>query len=295
MRDAYTKGQEGLALLMVLWILVLLSILAFGFSFSMRREVNVVKNFKESTQAYFLARAGIDRAIAQLIKDTYYGEKPKVISSKQAKETTEVKEQWKPDGGYSEEELGPGKFRVRIWEERKKVNINSASAETLAAALNPLDIEDAQKQIIIDSILDWRDADDLLRLNGAEDDYYRNLPHPYRVKNGKFDTIQELLLVRGVTKEIFYGSASSEEKLGAMEEDKSKKGLMDIFTIYSGNQIFTIQSTGEVKGSAVRRTVKAVIQLNPSLKTKYRILQWEDISFVPEEKEDRKIEKDYDL
>lgn len=290
---------------MVLWILVLLSTLAFGFSFSMRREVNIVKNFKESTQAYFLARAGIDRAVAQLIKDTYHGRKAEVLSSEEAvkkeandkkakeeevEEETEDEDQWKPDEGYSEEELGLGKFRVKIWDERKKANINSATAETLATALNPLDIEDTQKEIIIDSILDWRDEDDLLRLNGAEDNYYQNLPKPHKAKNGAFDTIQELLLVKGVTKEIFYGSTDSEkeeDEEGIKEEDKSKKGLRDLFTVYSGNYIFTIQSTGMIEGSSVKKTVRAVIQLNPALKTRYKVLRWEDVSFVPEEKKDK--------
>jgi len=55
------------------------------------------------------------------------------------------------------------------------------------------------------SILDWRDPDDLYRMNGAEPDYYQSLKEPYRCKNGNLDSIEELLLVRGVTPELFYG------------------------------------------------------------------------------------------
>jgi general secretion pathway protein K len=59
---------------------------------------------------------------------------------------------------------------------------------------------------MVDSILDWRDPDDFHRLQGAESDYYQSLPNPYQAKNGNFETVEELILVKGVTAEILYGN-----------------------------------------------------------------------------------------
>ena len=78
-----------------------------------------------------------------------------------------------------------------------------------------------------DSISDWRDSDDLHRVNGAENDYYLSLSPPYTAKNGPFDTVEELLWVRGVTPELFYGQAESDEN------EVQSAGLRDIFTVDS--------------------------------------------------------------
>ena len=73
--------------------------------------------------------------------------------------------------------------------------------------------------------MDWRDKDNLHRLNGAEDDYYLSLPQPYKCKNGDFTSIEELLLVRGVTPEIFYGGLKD---MVAVYQDKETGPVSDI-------------------------------------------------------------------
>jgi hypothetical protein len=60
-------------------------------------------------------------------------------------------------------------------------------------------------QDIADSILDWIDTDDQTRESGAESDYYSNLQPPYKPTNGPLTTIDELLLVRGVTPLLLFG------------------------------------------------------------------------------------------
>ena len=72
--------------------------------------------------------------------------------------------------------------------------------------------------------MDWRDPDDFYRLNGAENDYYHSLSEPYECKNGDLDTIEELLLVRGVTTELYYGIKKKDE-----EGNVERVGLKDIF------------------------------------------------------------------
>jgi hypothetical protein len=59
---------------------------------------------------------------------------------------------------------------------------------------------------VADAILDWLDPDDEPRELGAEVDYYSGLTPPYGAKNGPVDTVEELLLVRGVTPQLLFGS-----------------------------------------------------------------------------------------
>ena len=84
--------------------------------------------------------------------------------------------------------------------------------------------------VIVDSILDWTDEDDLHQLNGAEDDYYSKLEPPYRAKNGPLDRIEELLLVRGVTKELFEGTP-------AVESEPGRAGLRELLTTTSNGKV----------------------------------------------------------
>jgi hypothetical protein len=86
----------------------------------------------------------------------------------------------------------------------------------------------------VDGILDWKDSDKLVRLNGAEDDVYQDRSPPYYPANGPFHLLEELLLVNGVGQEAFYGPIS----WSSQEEDEDSEvvwqgGLWDLFTVYN--------------------------------------------------------------
>ncbi len=130
-----------------------------------------------------------------------------------------------PDGSWREEKLGQGLYRVRLLDETGKININRVNEETLRTILTNLGIEEPLRSILADSILDWRDDDDLTRINGAESDYYLSLSPSYTAKNGLFDMVEELLWVRGVTPELFYGQKD--------ESGLRRAALRDIFTVDS--------------------------------------------------------------
>jgi general secretion pathway protein K len=120
-----------------------------------------------------------------------------------------------------------GRFQIRLGNECGKVNINKAGRSLIFMMLNRFEdvLTEKQRNIIADSILDWRDEDDLHHLNGAESKYYESLPEPYECKNGDFDSVEELLLVKGITPEIFYGGLKDMTTVLYVEEPKSgKKG-----------------------------------------------------------------------
>jgi len=183
---------------LVLWVLMLLTAIVGQFSRSARTEINMTRNSNEATQAYFIARAGIQAAIYELVKTS---QSPGVaIGPNGATESV-----WRINMDIPEMSFGGGAFKVVMNNENGYVNLNTADKGLLMAALGGFNLTEEEKDIISDSILDWRDQDDLHRMNGAEDDYYRSLPDPHPTKNADFDTLEELLYVRGVTPELYYG------------------------------------------------------------------------------------------
>jgi general secretion pathway protein K len=128
--------------------------------------------------------------------------------------------------------FGDGQFKVEKENESGKVNLNRAGGPLLKMMLNNFEIEDTDKNIIVDSIMDWRDKGNFHRVNGAKDEYYLSLPQPYKCKNGDFTSIEELLLVRGVTPEIFYGGlkdmvAVYQDKETGTERDNLRRAGFD--------------------------------------------------------------------
>jgi general secretion pathway protein K len=195
------RDEAGIALFFVLWILALLSVIVGEFCHTMRVEVNMTGDFSYRTKAYYAAYAGIERAIREIVKSKVFPAAPQELAASEGEE----KIQWRVNVRIPPLQLGDASYEVRIENESGKVNINTADGQLLRMLLSSFDLDDHEKDVIVDSILDWRDQDNLHRLNGAENDYYEQLPRPYKCKNGDFDTIDELLLVRGMTEKIFSG------------------------------------------------------------------------------------------
>ena len=248
-------NQRGIALMAVLWVLVLLIALATEFAFSMKMEVNTTRNYKEDTESYYLSKAGLNMAMAELFKEArFHSIHPEhgwiignVVTASVANKSTSSPGQEDPDTEESQGQEGLGKeetfqdfdivnrtdiklengsITYTIRDENGKISVNSASKNTLDKLLQFSGVEDKiERSTISDSILDWIDTDKNHRLNGAEDDYYRKQNPPYYAKNGPIETIDELLKIRGMTEEILYGSEESDD------EDK-KTGIANHLTIY---------------------------------------------------------------
>ena len=195
------KSERGIALFLVLWVTALLTVIAGEFCYFVRTEANITRNFKEETQTYYIAMSGLSFAIGELVVNELVPRQVKAPDGKEEQEDI----RWRINTDIPAIPFGDGQFKVERENESGKVNLNKAGAPLLKMMLSNFEIDDANKNIIVDSIMDWRDKDSLHRLNGAEDDYYLSLPQPYKSKNGDFTSIEELLLVRGVTPGVFYG------------------------------------------------------------------------------------------
>jgi general secretion pathway protein K len=192
------RREAGMALISVLWILVLLTAIVAEFAYSMRTEVNITRNFKEATQAHYIAHSGVIRSVVEMTRNT---DKAKNQENADAVAPDRV---WRINAAIAPQKFGTGQFSVHIDNAAGLINLNTASEKLLRLMVNTLDISDREKAVIVDSILDWRDSDDFHRLNGAENKYYQSLPNPYACKNAAFDSVDELLRVRGMRPELFY-------------------------------------------------------------------------------------------
>ena len=120
------------------------------------------------------------------------------------------------DGTAYTGKLENGSYQYRITDESGKIDITALTDSTgiiLNNLLVNLGINKETADTIVDSILDWKSPTDLHRLHGADSSYYLSLPDPYKAKNANFDSLEELLLVKGVTSDILYGN---EERPGVI-------------------------------------------------------------------------------
>ncbi|MFZ7111144.1 MAG: general secretion pathway protein GspK [Desulfatiglandales bacterium] len=345
MARGFDAHNRGFALVLVLWILALLSVLVGEFTRTMRTEIHITGNLKEETQGYYFARAGVELAVQGLLhKDPVFP----LRLEKDALLSEEEKYAWHIGSEIPPIGFKGGRIDIKIENESGKININTAGQSLLQLMLNPFDLGDEEKNIIVDSIQDWRDADDLHRLYGAENDYYQSLPVPYSAKNGDFDSVEELLRVRGVTPEIFYGGLQemvtiyprkesealqaggrrpastaasrininaasprllralplmTDDLVAAILEYRAEKPFQSIaqavpvvgaevfqvITPYLSTDLvpqYTVSAVGSIPEGSARRGVQAVIELDPTLKNKYRTLEWLDhIEFWPKSAE----------
>lgn len=260
------KAERGIALMLVLWVLTLLSVMVFEFCYTMRIEATITKNFKEGERSYYFAQAGINRAIIEIVKakstvKKFEGSKKSMVKDEEKSEKEEEEEEskeWKPSAQPYTFPFEDGECEVKIGDEGRKYNINEIAKKAKSNRKLLTDIleegcglEEEERDIIADSIIDWVDKDHNHLLNGAEDDYYKSLEDPYECRDGDFVVTEELLLVRGVTEEIFYGGKMSSEEGDVLEEEAKTlltdevylqglegiggrgTGLSELFTVFS--------------------------------------------------------------
>jgi general secretion pathway protein K len=228
--DCRLKTEAGVVLIAVLWIFVGLAIIALSFSKESRVEVAAARNAQSMEYSYFVARAGMMATIYQIIQ------KRQVPIVQQTDESPDAIDLGKVTGNFS-----GCVYDVDIQDESGKlgVNLNMPLAyERIQALMDAVGIDKQDADIITDSIKDWRDSDSLTQPNGAENDYYQTLNPSYNAKNGLIDVLEELLLVRGMTPDYFYGHPERMPD-GAII---NKYGLSRYLSAYQNNPMVNVNS-----------------------------------------------------
>lgn len=225
----------------VLWVMAILMIVATGFVYTVKVDSAETRNFKDEAGAYYLASAGVQMGLAVISGDY------DLVCEADGRLAFRKKGNAQPLVAGDSFELGGGNVSYTIEDESGKININSASRDNISELLRITGVEPAERDMIADSILDWIDANDEHHLNGAETAYYSSLARPYKAKNGPMDTIEELLLVRGVTPEIFYGTGFVPPEL-ASGEDGIKRGYKGIY------RYLTVKGSGKLNINTASET-----------------------------------------
>lgn len=218
------SAESGVVLVALLWVFIALSAIVLSFARESRVEVTAIRNAQSLEKAYYIARAGLSETIYRLAHQRL---------STPIQQLGLQQEPTPLDLGRIEGEFGGGHFHVEIRDESGKVDLNRVQEEQLRTLVLATGIPSEDADIITDSIMDWRDEDNAHRANGAEDEYYQTLTPPYMPKNGTIDAIEEILLIRGVTPEYFYGKHEVTD-----DGFTFKYGLSHYLTVYSNrNQV----------------------------------------------------------
>ncbi len=209
-RRWYRTGDvRGSILVMTVWILFFLAALAVAVGGIVTANVRAAAGVKNRVKAYYLARAGIERAITEAKSDSNAWDSINEPwgSSEELFREVSIGEDKGSFSVYYEYATGMGGSVTNygMYDEERKININKAAVPLLKAMLeNIAEIGSMAASDIAAAIVDWRDADDVVLTGGAENSYYAALSEPYSCHNGDFQSLHELLLVKGMTAAIFY-------------------------------------------------------------------------------------------
>jgi general secretion pathway protein K len=211
-------------LVLVMLTIIVLSAIVGSLAISMSTEIRLARNTDYDAQMEWMGRSGIELARYALAN-----------KCPEQKSIDALNQFWA--GGTSpcsndveniplrNVPLGPGTISVTITDMERKWDINlvanprNPQKEILQKALAEVGVTDAeQSSTIIDSILDWINPNESAGFSGAKSDYYLHLNPPYYCKNGPIDDISELLLIKGVTPEIYWGSNSTNHPVSAYQQ-----------------------------------------------------------------------------
>ncbi len=181
---AIKKRQRGVALVLVLWSIALLSLMAASFGLGVRREAMLTSNLAQAARLEAAAEAAIHYAAFMLSQ-----------SDPQFK--------WRTEGAVYEIQWEQIPVRIQLLDETGKVDLNRAGEPLLQAVLQGIGLENEQAAALSDAIIDWRDRDNLRRVKGAEEDDYRAAGLSYVPPNKPFQSIEEVALVLGMKPEWF--------------------------------------------------------------------------------------------
>lgn len=181
-------GQRGIALIMVLWAIALLTVIAASHAFETRTEALLSANLVDKAKAEAVAEAGVRRAIADLLQseDSYF----------------------KNDLSEQSLRFADADLRIAVVSEHGRIDLNAAPdalirqvAERALSAVTAA--EGVTADGVADSILDWRDADKTKRPAGAEDPDYRIAGKSYGAADQAFVSVSELSLVQGIPLDVY--------------------------------------------------------------------------------------------
>lgn len=217
-RAGTADPQAGVALLLAVVFIALLSAMVFAFLYEM--EVDAV--FVQNQGADFQARVAANSAVVNgmMVLAEHYAS---MLESGMPPVDSEVDgSQWHLGAAF--EPLNEATMRSSIADEFGKINLNAlliyengqpTRNDPLINSLREFFLlRDDSGYDPVDAIIDWLDYNDgdAEEPEGAESEFYQGLENPYSCKNGPMTSIEELLLIRGITPELYFGDPEQEQE-----------------------------------------------------------------------------------
>jgi len=202
----------------VLWGLGLLAAISLSLLWSGSTSYSLARNGLEMASVNAIMEAGVSRAVAGLLEPR-------------------PDRRWRADGESQSFEFGGTSIRISIQDELGKIDLNQTDVSLLAGLLKSAGLELDSANALADKIVDWRTATSLKHLNGAKEQDYRALGRTYLSRNGPFQSVDELLLVIGMTPALF-------------------QRIEPALTVYSGSQFLDQQV-------APREVLRALPNMTP--------------------------------
>jgi general secretion pathway protein K len=184
---AADSRQQGIALVLVLWVIVLLSVIAGAMSVTQRTGVMMTGNIRQERESRALLSAGLNFMALMLER-----------RNRPAEDNP-----WPVDG-----RLHPWNFQGHlIWvgaaPEEARIDLNQVRDDVLLALLKSLGVEEEEAMALRDAILDWRDRDNNRHAEGAEDQDYRSEGRPIGARDSGFLSVEELQQVLGMSPDLY--------------------------------------------------------------------------------------------
>lgn len=269
---SFNPSERGIALVIVMISVTVLSILAAGFAYSMKVETKLARNANSEAELEWLGRSGVEYARWVLGNSLLNPLEP----------YDSLDQPWATGSGI----LGPtnnpigevqktielgvhqGRFTWTITDLESRFNINSPEPilqQILPQALNLMGVAPGESTPVVNSILDWIDPDDKTHPEGAESETYESSSPPYVAKNGPIDDIAELLLINGVMPEIYYGLAATNYQPSYYTQQRNRfgRGAATAPTVTVGlTNLFTPLSDGKIN---INTASIEVLQLLPGV------------------------------
>lgn len=241
--------RRAVILILTLWIAMILAVMAYSSAHEMQTSMRLVRGGHHRLQAWALARAGMARAVNDLRND-----KLMAVADPTQWNPDTLEDVWAVSEDTTDIELGEGSYSVKVVDEERKLNLNYLTAFNLPALayvmadLMEIDIDEAKE--IAEMIHDWKDQDStpIGGQGGDEAEFYEDwaysnysetLPDGWRweAKNDLFFTLDELLEIPGITREVLYGSADDEERKSRRRRDEEPRDLASYVTVQSSGQV----------------------------------------------------------
>ncbi len=215
--------RKGIIMVLALWMIVVLSLVAYSLAYEMQMEIRLSSNRRDGLRAVELAKVGVARAIADLKNDAVMDHVPDLKMMGAIAPYDGPMDAWNNPEDYEEIEIDDEAVcTVRVTDEESKIALNSFNprhVSTLKNLLRVLGVNDRESEELSEAIYDWMDPDDLpvggegeseiifynekyARMEGENWDEETALVRPLY---DKFLTLEQLLTVPGMTKEIYYG------------------------------------------------------------------------------------------